>query len=294
MTTTTKAITEMTPVEIDTILAANWGEQYRLRMTLMQVEQDIKRGERYERDPNAPAWRYDSHYAARLEENRNRAAGLKAQIEVLRDETIPFNEEYVARGRWNRYYLVTNMNGHVHRGTDCHTCFPTTSYRWIIELADCDETAMVAEYGEQACTACFPEAPTMPGFGDGTSGYARRTQAEKDARQAEKDAKLAIKMAKLLEPELQFKGLGYGSYKVETVAGAKAALRSAIEARLLKDVVCTWARDGYNAEKAVEAIQVEADARHALDAKGVTAEELAKIEANVTKKVRKENPLAGI
>lgn len=288
MTTTQTTIAGLTAVEIDTFLAANWNEQYVLRMSLMTVADAVKRGERYLANP--VAWRRDSYYANErvLEENRKEVADLSARIKALREATEPYTAEFRARGGWNRYYLVTNGNGHVHRETYCRTCFPTTNYAWLVELADCDEAAMVQEYGEQACTVCFPTAPTMKGFNDGTSTYARRTQAEKDARQAEKDVRAAAKAAKTLEPHLRFQGMHSWGSGVETVAGAKQELRAAIEARLMKDQPDGWKYAGCNAEAGEKAIKVEADARHALDAKGVTAEEVAKIEANVAKKLKKE------
>ena len=47
---------------------------------------------------------------------------------------------------------------------DCTTCFPTTQYGWLVNLADCDEDAMIEEWGEMACTVCFPTAPTNPNY----------------------------------------------------------------------------------------------------------------------------------
>lgn len=275
MTTTTKAITEMTPVEIDTVLAANWGEVAKLRGYLASTETYIKRAEAGDR-----------FYVRDLEKNLDRAAGYKAEIAALEAEVKPFTAEFTARGGWNRYFLVTNTNGHVHRGMNCSTCFADTSYSWVIDLADCNEAEMVAEYGEMACTICFPSAPTMKGFGDGTSTYARRTADEKAARAAEKDARNAAKAAKTLETGLRFMDLN--DWRVETVAGAKGALREAIAARLTKDRKETWEYAGYFATKAAKAEKVEADARYALTTKGVTAEEMAKIETAVAKKVSKE------
>lgn len=95
-----------------------------------------------------------------------------------------------ANGMWSRFFLVTNGNGHVHRETNCSTCFPTTRFAWLVELAGADEAEMVATYGSDACTVCFPSAPALPGFN--TS----RTKKEKEARAAERAAKRAAKVAK--------------------------------------------------------------------------------------------------
>ena len=104
-----------------------------------------------------------------------------AEMARIRDAEKPLTEEYVRRGGWLRYFLVTNTNGHVHRGMNCSTCHFTTTYAWLIDLADCDETAMVAEYGEKACTVCFPDAPTMPGWAESVT---RREQDEAKAAEA--------------------------------------------------------------------------------------------------------------
>ena len=179
--TTTPA--NMTPAEIDTELAR-----------LSTIEWTAWRtADEYRRYATSYA-----RYPRMVADYEAQAAEQEAIAAAARKEARPYHQEYVNRGRWNRYFLVTNTGGHVHRGMDCSTCYDTTEYAWLVDLADCDEAAMVAEYGEMACTVCFPDAPTFKGFGDGTSTYARKTQAERDARQAEKDAKAADKAAKAI------------------------------------------------------------------------------------------------
>jgi UDP-2,3-diacylglucosamine pyrophosphatase LpxH len=85
-----------------------------------------------------------------LSEKDNELNEAIAWVEALENE-------FTRRGGWNRYYLV--IDGHVHRELRCSTCRPTTFYSWLTELADCDESKMVAEYGEVACSVCFPDAP---------------------------------------------------------------------------------------------------------------------------------------
>lgn len=135
--------------------------------------------------------------------------------------------------RWNRYFLVTNSNGHVHRNMGCSTCFPTTEYRWLVELADCDEDAMITEFGEKACTVCFPDAPANPHF----NGPGRRDREALAARQAEKDARQAVKNAKRLAADEVFR-TRYMNDRVETVAACKDIIRKAIDtAEELKVIV---------------------------------------------------------
>lgn len=73
---------------------------------------------------------------------------------------------------WKRYFIVSG--GHVHRGTSCSTCYPTTRYGWLVDLADCDEGAMIESHGTTACTICFPEAPVHPAW--------KRDEAERAAK----------------------------------------------------------------------------------------------------------------
>lgn len=100
---------------------------------------------------------------------------------ALASEELSYESEFRRRGGWNRYFLVTNADGHVHRGMNCSTCHLTTQYAWLIDLADCDETKMVEEYGEKACTVCFPDAPTLP-------GWARSIEEREAADAAKRDA----------------------------------------------------------------------------------------------------------
>lgn len=158
-------------------------------------------------------------------------------LENLRIEMDDLDQIWRDNGCWSRYFLVNNSNGHVHRGQDCSTCYPTTQYLWLIDLADCDEEAMVAEYGELACTVCFPNAPAFKGYGDGTSAIARLSQAERDAKAAEKAAKQAAKDAKaiaqpdgqpLRERDWRTREAGKGSV-IKTERSASIALTDALQ-----------------------------------------------------------------
>jgi hypothetical protein len=91
---------------------------------------------------------------------------------------------------------VTNSNGHVHKSTCCTTCFHNTRYAWVTNVSGHSVEELVAYFGEQACTVCFPDAPTFKGFADGTSVHAKLTAAEKQAKQDERQAKQDAKAAK--------------------------------------------------------------------------------------------------
>lgn len=204
-------ITEtMSPSEIDTILADLWHRTNVQRQYLHSAREGV----RYEAGQRHVGYgrkqRWDGEYEAAMDTLVARMDGDDFQarqarkaiervqehaqaIEALRSEARPYEAEYAAR-RWNRYFLVTNGNGHVHRGMDCSTCYPTTQYAWLPELSGCDEAAMVDEFGEKACTICFPDAPALPAF----HRPGRRDAAAKAARDAEKAARDAAKAAKAI------------------------------------------------------------------------------------------------
>lgn len=157
------------------------------------------------------------------------ADALDKLVEIERDidlanERITELDRIWAEHGWNRYFLVTNSNGHVHRGMSCSTCFATTEYAWLVELADCDEAEMIEEFGEKACTVCFPDAPANPHF----NGPGRRDREAQAARQAEKDARNEAKAAKRLAEDEMFKTI-YNRDRVETVAACKELIRKAVD-----------------------------------------------------------------
>jgi hypothetical protein len=157
-------LTTATPAEIDTRLFALYLEARSLQGKLAYTEKALTR----------PALPY---ILERLEADLAEAAARLAEV---RAEVSTLDDEFRARGGWLRYFLVTNGNGHVHREMDCRTCYPTTEYAWLPALSDCDEGQMVEQYGEMACTVCFPEAPAHPAF--------QRSLEERKAAEAAKAA----------------------------------------------------------------------------------------------------------
>lgn len=185
------------PVEIDTALAAAHEARFHTARSVQWAEADVKREEAAlarvtfrGTDGDLVATYRDKLFQA----EKTLADAVAADADAI-DAITALDRLYTG---WNRYFLVNNVGGHIHRSMHCTTCYPTTQYHWLPQLSDCDEAAMVAEYGELACTVCFPDAPTKPGFGDGTSKLARYTAAERDARAAEKATKAAAKAAKAI------------------------------------------------------------------------------------------------
>jgi hypothetical protein len=178
---------DMTPVEIDTVLSENYEQQMRLQI---QIAAEVRHLEHSE----ARLVRHDSDYNRDLVlRTRQRITVLQGQRGDLIAAAVPYLGEYNRRP-WNRYFLVKNTNGHVHRGMNCSTCFSDTQYGWLVELADCDEDAMIEEWGERACTVCFPSAPSNPLF----NRPARIDREAREAKDAEKAAKAAEKAEKAI------------------------------------------------------------------------------------------------
>lgn len=174
-----KQIGQMTPAEVDDVLAGLWRRESLLRLTLDCMNESLK------------FYKADSHTRTRIERD---IEDVKAKLQTVRGEAEPFEDEY-RRRPWKRYFLVTNGNGHVHRERHCSTCFPTTEFAWLPELSGCDEAAMVEDFGEKACSVCFPDAPSMYAAMKAAGRTPRREQ-EVNARRAEREAKRAAAAAK--------------------------------------------------------------------------------------------------
>src|SRR5580700_7036844 len=137
--------TNQTPREIDTQLAALYNQRALASRILDNAYDAIHRaaGDRKNWNHRHPMWQLTSDQA--IDKATGTYAGDRAikardtareNIARIDAAIWPLEAIYQDR-RWNRYFLVTNSNGHVHRGTTCSTCFPTTEYAWLVELADC-------------------------------------------------------------------------------------------------------------------------------------------------------------
>lgn len=241
---------DLTPQEIDTFLAENWGQQARLMNYIESDERIIDREQSHNRT------------GYNLNAAQERWAENVSALATLREDASPYEHAFYD-DPWDRYYVVRNTGGHVHRDMYCTTCFPTTSFGWLPELSDCDEAEMVGQYGEMACTVCFPDAPAHKGFGDGTSALARYSEAERAERAASKNERAAVKAAKTLDTPVKvshYNGASrMGTDRIETVHAAKAWIKDCI------DYMITY---GYNFD--AEAV-ADGTARltEALSAKGI-------------------------
>lgn len=85
-------------------------------------------------------------------ELRTRKDHIQARIDAL-------NATWEANGRWSRFFLVTNSNGHIHSSMGCSTCRPSTNYAFLVEMSGMSEAEAVEAQGPVLCSKCFPSAP---------------------------------------------------------------------------------------------------------------------------------------
>ena len=138
--------------------------------------------------------KYGAYYAERAEAEH---PALLAAYQAARGAYSAQADRYTG---WSRFYLVLNSNGHIHRDTHCTTCFSTTRYAWLTELSGQTEAEVVAEYGAQLCTVCYPSAPVE--WTDGST-RGRLAQAAKDARAAAKAERDHVKLVKAISDDVQ-------------------------------------------------------------------------------------------
>ncbi len=174
----------LSPFENDTQLAALLNRTGEVRRQIEKAERTIETASEYS---------YGQRRAAEAQEALPR---LRDKLAALEAEAMPLHDNWNER-RWARYFLVTNGTGHVHSHTSCSTCYFDTPFAWLPELADKTQDEMVEEFGEKACTVCFPTAPVNPRY----HAPGRRDRATLDAKAAEKAAKLAAKLEKALLPD---------------------------------------------------------------------------------------------
>jgi hypothetical protein len=211
---------QQTPEQIDTQLAALYERMARAQYELDRAQEAVRR-------VNGTATHALARASAHLTE-------VEAKLQAIVAEAAPLEAEYDAR-RWSRYFLVTNGNGHVHRERRCVTCYPTTRYGWLPALSGCDEAVMVAEYGEQACSVCFPNAPSLYAQLK-TKGLVSRTQAEREAKRSEREAKRAAaeaqRQAKAIANPDGTPLMGTSRWAITTLAEAKRELAQITEVQL--------------------------------------------------------------
>lgn len=155
-------LTALTPPELDERFVAAWDRIAQARTAYDYFKAQVAEGKTY----------YD--YEARANDEYEKL------VEAQNDQAV-LDAEWERRGGWSRYWLVTNLDGHVHRDTSCSTTYPTTQWALVTGLSGLTENEMVEQVGHRACTVCYPDAPVHPKY--------RATLAEAEAAErAKRDA----------------------------------------------------------------------------------------------------------
>lgn len=145
---------------------------------------------------------------------------------------------------WTRAWYVPG--GHVHSTTRCSTCFPTTSFAWLTDLSGMDETDIVAQAGETACTVCYPTAPAEVLSRPRSFRYA--DDEARDAKRAERARKAAEQAEKAItRPDGAPLVLGYN--RAATLVSAHRELAGALEDLLIDEHLHQYPNREYVAEK---------------------------------------------
>jgi hypothetical protein len=176
------SVTKEFAVKIDTELSELHNKRFNL---LFDLESAIDTKEFYEK-----------HYPTRVDEiakQEGKIESARKKIFEVGCQILDLNEIY-DQDPWTRAFLVLASNGHVHSSMDCSTCFPTTRYNWLVQYSNDEESTIVEDAGQDACTICYPSAPA-----DVLNRPSRIVTADKIAKaeaKAERDAKKVARIAK--------------------------------------------------------------------------------------------------
>ena len=176
------SVTKEFAVKIDTELSTLHDKRFNL---LFDLESAIDTKEFYEK--------HYPTFADEIAKQEGKIESARKKIFEVGCQILDLNEIY-DQDPWTRAFLVLASNGHVHSSMDCNTCFPTTRYNWLVQYSNDNESTIVEDAGQDACTICYPSAPA-----DVLNRPSRIVTADKIAKaaaKAERDAKKAAKLAK--------------------------------------------------------------------------------------------------
>ncbi len=160
-----------TPAEIDAAAYPLMEKAFAASMIYSQAR------DAYVKAQHAPA---GSLAARRVDERERWMDEARREADAAKLLVAPYEAEFNRRGGWTRYpHTITNGQGHFHRSFSCSTCHPTTQYGLQAEYSGLTEHQLVDKVGSEACTVCFPWAPT-------TDAWGRTQQAAQNAKVAEK------------------------------------------------------------------------------------------------------------
>lgn len=238
----TQNLANMTPVEIDTILAPIWQREAEAKAQVLALtgrsnELQRKAG-KLKNGVKVPGYHTpgDGVRLAETIQNLNEAiTELHDKLGLISIEAAPYEAEYTRRGGWTRVFLATSSNGHAHKGTECSTCHHgeyRTGFAWLIQYSGADEADIVADAGERACTTCYPSAPVNA---KGTRMFtpdeeeAAKARQEREAARAERARQADEKSIFTPEGEDLYSDKDSSSYnKIKNIRTAEVAATDAL------------------------------------------------------------------
>jgi hypothetical protein len=306
-------LAEMTPVEIDTILADLGAKQAEAQNRILSLDRHAKElgrritkildGEKVQ-GITTPA--DGIRLAQSLEETERLVARAFHELGLLNAEAAPYEDEYTRRGGWNRVFLADSYDGHAHNGQNCSTCHhgeERTQFFWLVEYSGKTEEEIVADAGERACTTCYKSAPVNV-LKQRTKMFtpkeieAQKARELREAERARKAREAADKSITTPEGGPLYETKYSDSYsKIKNIRTAEIAATDALKDLIFAQRHATdpeWAWFYANGRQTPEREQMEI-ARHAwclirsiAFKKGLTFQEVFEIhEAKAQAKVRK-------
>jgi hypothetical protein len=180
------SVTKEFAVKIDTELADLYDQ-------IWVINSQILTNQDYIASTQSSRFMNDADKASHIAKYAEKIDELQIERAPLKDRVRDLNKIYIL-DPWTRAFLVINSNGHVHSSMNCSTCFDTTRYNWLVQYSNDDETTIVSDAGQDACTVCYPSAPA-----DVLNRPSRIVTADKMAKaqaKADRDAKRQAKIEK--------------------------------------------------------------------------------------------------
>jgi hypothetical protein len=200
-------------------------------------------------------------------------ASLTRSLGRISGDIIAMDNEWREHG-WTRWIECLNSDGHIHSWFGCPTLdrglHPTT-VSWRTDLSGATLEDAIKDLGPRLCSVCFPDAPAEQ--------CQKKSDIEREARDAARKAREEAKFVKGLRPEEQFRA-GDGDL-VTTVAACKQVLRDAIDAEHYYPR--SYAKNQARYDEAT------ATARRVLLGRGVTDEEISRIEDATRRRIARDD-----
>lgn len=111
-------------------------------------------------------WKYHTRdfyaVAQQIADDKPEVAEALATVDAIDAIIDACEDEFDARGGWNRYWLVTSSQGHIHSSQSCSSCNKgrnATTFALVCDLSDAEASEAVDIFGAALCSVCFPDAP---------------------------------------------------------------------------------------------------------------------------------------